>query len=152
AGVEGEVAPPRPLDARTFLPHLGRKAVLPEVGGLDDVVVDADDLGKFHGHCAPSARGSCWMPESKAPLLRMNVVDRLRMRHPSGVRTYSSLYQPRRMAWVVWSMKTKCCFPFAASPSPSNSTTGMFPMNWPRGAAASRAGKRSSVYGVPKAV
>ena len=47
-------------------------------------------------------------------------------------------------------MNTKCCTPVARSPS--NSTTGMFPMNWPRGAAVSSAGKRSSVYGVPKAL
>ena len=35
---------------------------------------------------------------------------------------------------------------------PSNSTTGMLPMNWPRGAASSSAGKRSSEYAVPNAL
>ena len=36
--------------------------------------------------------------------------------------------------------------------SPSSSTTGMLPMNWPRGAAARSAGIRSTVYAVPKAL
>src|SRR5581483_3291764 len=158
ADVEGEVPPPGPLDPRALLAHLGGQAVLPHMGGLDDVVVDADDLrkiGVIQCHWAPSASGSCWIPESKPPCLRMNVVERRRMRQPSGVRTYSSLYQPRRMPCVCWSTKMKCCLPVAVAAPPSsssNSTTGAFPMNWPRGAAASRAGKRSSVYGVPKAV
>ena len=79
----------------------------------------------------------------------MKVVARRRMRQPSPVRTYSSRYHPIRIAWVCWSMNTKCCMPVAASPS--SSTTGMFPMNCPRGAAASNAGNRSSGYGVPNA-
>ena len=53
-------------------------------------------------------------PESNPPCLRMNVVDRRRMRQPSGVRTYSSRYQPSRIACVCWSMNTKCCMPVAA--------------------------------------
>ena len=50
--------------------------------------------------------GSCALPWSKPPLRRMNVVVRRRMRQPSGVRTYSSVYQPRRILWVVCSMNT----------------------------------------------
>ena len=61
-----------------------------------------------------SASGSCCRPESKPPCLRMNVVDRRWMRHPSAVRRYSSLYQPSRIACVCWSMKTKCCMPGGA--------------------------------------
>src|SRR5262249_21594991 len=150
ADVEGEVTPARALDARPLRAHLRRQAVLPEVRGFDDVVVDADRHGDLGHHEPFSESGSCCTPESKSPLLRMNVVERLRMRQPSGVRTYSSLYQPIRIACVVWSMNTKCCMPVAVSPS--NSTTGMLPMNCPRGAASSSAGKRSSVYGVPNAL
>ena len=50
--------------------------------------------------------GSCALPWSKSPLRRMNVVDRRRMRQPSGVRAYSSVYQPRRILCVVCSMNT----------------------------------------------
>ena len=39
-------------------------------------------------------------------LRRMNVVDRRRRRQPSAVRTYSSLYQAKRMSWESWSTKT----------------------------------------------
>src|SRR5438046_1945520 len=44
-------------------------------------------------------------------------------------------------------MNTKCCMPVAWSPS--SSTTGMLPMNWPRGAASSNAGKRSRACVLP---
>ncbi len=50
--------------------------------------------------------GSCALPWSKSPLRRMKVVDRRRMRQPSGVRTYSSVYHPRRILCVVCSMNT----------------------------------------------
>src|SRR6202035_4583239 len=48
AGVELEVAPALPLDPGALLPELLREPRLPDVGRLDDVVVDADDLRQVH--------------------------------------------------------------------------------------------------------
>ena len=48
ARVEREVPPPRPLDAWALLSHPGGQSLLPQVGRLDDVVVDADDLRQLH--------------------------------------------------------------------------------------------------------
>ena len=41
-------ATPGPLDPRSARTHPRRQPFLPEVCGLDDVVVDADDLGELH--------------------------------------------------------------------------------------------------------
>ena len=54
-GCAGELngAHPPSLDTGASIPELGRKPGLPHVRGLDDVVVDADDLGDRHFvHCA----------------------------------------------------------------------------------------------------
>ncbi len=42
-----------PLDVRTTSFELGRQPGLPDVRRLDDVVVDADDLGQVGLHGAP---------------------------------------------------------------------------------------------------
>ena len=56
ADVEPELAPARALDARSLVAQPDRQTVLPEMRGLDDVVVDADDLREFAHECALGQR------------------------------------------------------------------------------------------------
>src|SRR5262249_15570657 len=131
--------PVAPVDARSVTHEQVRDV-------LSRFVVDA--LAGHETFGAPS--GSWGRPGAKPPCLRKKVVARGRMRPRWAGRTSWSRSKASRIAWVCWSMNTKCWMPVARSPS--NSTTGMFPMNWPRGAAASSSGIRSSGYDVPKAL
>ena len=57
--LEPERAPALALDARPLLPVLLGQPGLPDVRGLDDVVVDADDLRQLHGTPGAARQMTC---------------------------------------------------------------------------------------------
>ena len=115
----------RPLHLRE-LGHVLVEGPEPVVVGRQDRVVGrrASRRAPPGTRRAPSARGRAagavgsWArPESRLPLLRRKVIERVCSRHPSAVRRYVSVYQPMRMSWVFCSTKHSGCSPVPSSPS-----------------------------------